>query len=250
MAYDIERILVGLQDAAVGTRLSAAAAMEQAVREACEVGVLAGGEAEVQDRAPFVAIVLSRLVECLGDPHKGVQVHSANALELLSAHSPLVMPALREALVGEDQWRAWGAAIVVARMGQWFPELGPALRGAMGATDRDVRWAAAGYSLALGRNHSEAVAMVAATLDAPSPLARKMAAYCLGGMGAYAPGVEHALVARLSDPERDVRRAVLLAIDKLPTVSAAVRPQVGALRGDPDGFVRRTAGAVAAKLGA
>lgn len=239
MAYDIDRILTGMGDPDSAIRLSAAAALETALKEELEAG-----RADWDD---LVALLLPGLIRGLGDRHKGVQVHTANCLEFMSYQSPVVIPALRQAMAGEDGWRAWGAAIVTARMGYWFPEMAKALDGAFGAADRDVRWAAAGFCLQLGRSHPEAVAMVKQVLADENPLARKMAAYCLGAMGQYAEA-EPALGARLGDPDRDVRRAVILALDKLPSVSATVRDQIGALRSDPDEFIRRTAAAVAAKL--
>jgi hypothetical protein len=240
VAYDLERILTALGEADGGTRLSAACAMEQALKEELEDGR--------PDWAPLVAQVLPVLMRGIGDRDKGVQVHSANCLEFLGYQSEAVVPALREAMAGPDAWRAWGAAIVGARMGYWFPEMAGALSHAMGADDRDVRWAAAGFSLQLGRSHAEAVAMAKQTLAAENPLARKMAAYCLGAMGQYAEA-ESALAACLADPVRDVRRAVILAIDKLPHVSEPVKARIAELRMDPDVFVRRTAAAVTAKLG-
>lgn len=240
MEYDLERILTAMRHADTETRLSATAALEQALKAELEGGRL--------DWEPLVQQTLPVLVESIGDRHKGVQVHSANCLEFLSYQSPAVIPALRAAMAGPESWRAWGAAIVVARLNLWFPEMDGALSAAMGADDRDVRWAAAGYSLQLGRKYAEAVEMARRTLRGDNMLGRKMAAYCLGAMGAYAP-VEEALAAQLEDPERDVRRAVILAIDKLPQVSDAVRHRIAGMRKDPDDFVRRTASAVAAKFG-
>lgn len=236
MTYDVEKFLSAVTDTGIETRLTAVASLEQALRAEPE-------------RLGMVDRVLPALLRALGDSYKGVQVHSANCLALLSAESASVVPALRETMAGPDAWQAWGAALVTARLGHWFPEMGPALRAAMGSLDRDVRWAAAGYAFQLGRNHPEAVAMVTEALASPQPLARKMAAYCLGAMGGYAP-VEGALADCLGDPERDVRRAAIVALGKLPAVSAAVRRRVADLRADPDEHVRRTAAAVAAQLGA
>lgn len=240
MALDMERILSGMRADDEQIRLSATAGLEQALKEDLEAGCI--------DWAPVVGQTLPALITAIGDKHKGVQVHAANCLEFLAYQSADVVPAIREAMAGSDPWRAWGAALVCARMGYWFPEMGQALRGAMGAADRDVRWAAAGHSLQLGRNHPPAVANVVATLEDANPLARKMAAYCLGAMGAFAD-VESALAGRLDDPERDVRRAVVLAIDKLPQISEPVQQRIAAMRRDPDEFVQRTAAAVAAKFG-
>lgn len=241
MTYDLEGIVAAFGEADSETRLSAAAALEAALKDELE-----SGRAEWE---PLVDAVLPALTRGVGDRHKGVQVHSANCLQFLAYQSPRVLPALREAMAGADAWRAWGAALVTARMGCWFPEMGPALQGAMGAADRDVRWAAAGFCLQLGRQYPEAVAAVQGTLADPNPNARKMAAYCLGAMGAFAD-VEAALAGRLEDPERDVRRAAVLAIDKLPRAGEPVKDRIaGMRRTDPDEFVRRTAAAVAAKFG-
>lgn len=237
MAYDVELFLSAVTNAGIETRLTAVASLEHALK--AETGPLPG----------LVDRVLPALLRGLGDSYKGVQVHSANCLALLSEGSAAVVPALRETMAGPDAWQAWGAALVTARMGHWFPEMGPALSAAMGSADRDVRWAAAGYAFQLGRTHPAAVAMVKETLVSPNPLARKMATYCLGAMGGYAP-VETALSECLGDPERDVRRAAIVALSKLPEVSAAMRNRVAELRADPDEHVRRTAAAVAAQLGA
>ncbi|HYG59115.1 MAG TPA: HEAT repeat domain-containing protein [Symbiobacteriaceae bacterium] len=235
---DTDRILAGLRSESGTARLAAARELEERLKEELERG-----------RSEWESLVnglLPALTAAIGDAHKGVQVHAANCLEFFSYQSYAVIPALRAAMAGPDPWRAWGAALVTARMGLWFPEMAPALQGAMGAGDRDVRWAAAGQCLQLGRSHPEAVDTVKATLASDNPLARKMAAYCLGAMGQYA-AVEPALAAGLSDPDRDVRRAVILGIDKLPEVSEPVQAQIAALRQDPDIYVRRTAAAVAAK---
>ena len=240
MAYDVERIVDGMCSGDAALRLSAAAALEEALKEELEQGCAAWDD--------LVAAVLPGLVAGLGDAHKGVQVHAANCLEFLSYQSPEVLPALRAALAGPDRWRAWGAALVGARLGLWCEEMGPALAAAMGSSDRDVRWAAAGYCLQLGRRYGEAVATVKCALGSENPLARKMAAFCLGAMGQFAD-VEADLAERLDDEERDVRRAVILGIDKLPRVSEPVQARIGAMRQDPDEFVRRTAAAVAGKFG-
>lgn len=240
MGQDLAALMKDLADPESAVRLAAAQRLEAAFHAELDEGR--------RDWAPLVADFLPLLVQGLGDRNKGVQVHAANCLEFLAYQSEAVVDALREALAGPDRWRAWGAALVVARMGLWTPEVGPALAGAMGAQDRDVRWAAASLALRLARVHPSAIEMVKSTLQDPNPIARKMAAYGLGAIGAFAPALDE-LVAALPDPERDVRRAVILAIDKLPAVPEAVRERVAAYREDPDIFVQRTAGAVAAKWG-
>lgn len=240
MAYDVGALIQGLASPDASVRLSAAYDLEEALKEELEQGRT--------DWEGLVSAAVPALIRGLGDSHKGVQVHTGNCVEFLSYQSPTVLPALRTALVAADRWQAWGAALVGARMGLWCEEMGPALRDAMGAADRDVRWAAAGFCLQLGRKYTEAVDTVRATLVSQNPLARKMAAYCLGAMGQYAQ-VETDLAARLGDAERDVRRAVILGIDKLPRVSGPVQERIRAMRNDPDEYVRRTAAAVAAKFG-
>lgn len=228
-------ILAGLGAPAPPERLGAAVTCEAALGHELEAGRT--------EWEPLVARLLPALIRAVGDVHKGVQVHAAACLQFLAYHSEAVVPALRAAMAGPDAWTAWGASLVAARLGLWLPEMHGALSGAMGAADRDVRWAAAGLSLQLGRTHPEAVAMAVATLRSESPLARKMAAYCLGAMGEYAE-VAEPLAERLGDPDRDVRRAAVIAIGKLPRRPAELLARVAALHRDPDLFVRRTAAAV------
>jgi len=239
MEYQITQFLCAMADADIETRLTAVATLEHALS-------LHKRDAQTE-WADLVGQVLPSLLRGLGDAYKGVQVHSANCLELLSPHSPAVVPALRESMAGPDTWRAWGAALVAARMGRWFPEMGPALGAALGCADRDVRWAAASLAFQLGRSQPQAVALVMDALRSANPVTRKMAAYCLGAMGSYTP-VETVLAEGLDDAERDVRRATVVAIDKLPAVSAAIRSRVVNLQADPDLYVRRTAVAVAARF--
>lgn len=240
MNADLNAIQEGLQSRERGIRLAAAQALERVMKAELEAGRT--------DWSDLVGRFLPLLIAGIGDGEKGVQVHCANCLQFLAYQSEAVLPALRQALQPAHSRRAWGTAIVLARLGLWSGEVGQALAAAMGASDRDVRWAAAGFALELGRKNPGAVATVKATLRDGEPRARKMAAYCLGAMGAYAD-VEATLTAGLSDPDRDVRRAAVVALQKLPRVSPAAGRQVAALRQDPDPFVRRTADAVARRWG-
>ncbi|HEY8347334.1 MAG TPA: HEAT repeat domain-containing protein [Symbiobacteriaceae bacterium] len=235
MADPIEPHLSALSSPDPARRLAAAAALEQALQAEQESGRT--------DWEPLTARLLPVLIRGLGDPEKGVQVHTANCLQLLARHSGAVIPALRQAMGGTNRRRAWGAALVSARLGLWLPEMRHALSDAMSAQDRDLRWAAAQLALALGWSHPEAVEMVVETLQSPDPTARKMAAYCLGGMGAYT-AVEAPLTGALRDPHREVRRAALLALNRLPSLSPEAIRQMALLRFDPDPQVRRTAEAV------
>jgi len=240
MPADLDRIGQGLASSDQGERLAAARTLE------AQFGALV--ESGATEWAPLVDRFLPHLVAGLGDEEKGVQVHCASCLQFLAYQSDAVLPALRQALTPPEERRAWGAAFVAARLGLWSTEVGLALAAAMGAPDRDSRWAAAGHALALGHSHPDCVQVVAGVLHAPSATARKMAAYCLGAMGEYAD-VAGALAGRLSDPDRDVRRAVVLALNRMPRVSPEVRQRVAGMRQDPDEFVRRTADAVARRWG-
>jgi len=240
MTAELERATRRLASADPGERVAAARDLEAHLTALLAAGATGG--------APLAERLLPALVKGLGDTEKGVQVHCANCLQLLAPHSGAVLPALREALTPPDERRAWGAAFVAGRLGFWSAGVGRALAAAMGAPDRDIRWAAADLAVALGRAHPECVEMAKETLQSPVPAARKMAAYCLGAMGAYAD-VAGALAGRLADPDRDVRRAAVLALNRLPRVPADVQRQVVSLRQDPDQFVRRAADAVARRWG-
>lgn len=275
-AYDIDRIVAALADSELEVRLSAVTALARALGAPLDAGAGAasdapatgalpdaqaavttsGGQSGAAPGADPVRIeqllrscpgLLPALVAALGENHKGMQVTAATCLQLIAYQSAAVIPLLRETMLGTP-WRAWGAAIVCARMGLWFPEMAGALSGALGSQDRDVRWAAANLLVQLGRTHAEAVATVRGALAEQNPTARKMGAYCLGAMGAYTD-TEAALVSALADRERDVRRAAILALDKLPRLSPESAGHIASLREDPDVFVQRTADAVARKKG-
>lgn len=250
---DGSQMIGGLTSADAEERLAAVLALENWLGALLESGLTSDQLAHQVEQAD--PRLLEKLVGALGDEHKGVQVTAATCLQFLAHQTPLVLPRLREAMApaardglaaAPASRRAWNAAIICARMKLWFPEMGPALTAALGAQDRDVRWAAAHALLALGRDHGAAVDAALGALGALGAGARKMAAYCLGAMGQYAP-VEGALAGALADPERDVRRAAILALDKLPALSAGTLVQIQALEADPDLMVRRTATAVAAK---
>ncbi len=236
----LARIQAGLASPDGQSRLRAAREMEALLSARLDEGA--------SDWTRVVDALLTPMLAGLGDSEKGVQVHCANCLELLAHRSEAVIPALCAALTPPDGRQAWTAAFVLARLGLWSAEVGEALASALGAPDRDTRWAAAGFAVALGRSHPDCVAVVRRTLRSPNAVARKMAAYCLGAMGEYAH-VAADLAERLADPERDVRRAAVLALNRLPHVDPAIQRAVARLRQDPDEFVRRAADAVAARWG-
>src|SRR2546428_2680960 len=111
MANDLAGLQADLAARETPVRLSAAQGLEAAFHTELDEGR--------RDWAPLVTDFLPLLIQGLGDPHKGVQVHSANCVEFLAYQSEAVIPALREAMAAPDRWRAWGAALVVARMGLW-----------------------------------------------------------------------------------------------------------------------------------
>lgn len=242
---ELDRTLAALADPAdAAGRLGAAAALARWLQETLpDSGAVA---AALQAHPDLVAA----LVAGLGDRHKGVQVHCAECLEVLAHFSPEVLPALHGALTTTDAWHSWGAAIVLARLQLWREEMGPALAGALGSADRDVRWAAANLLLRLAGVQGEPVtAVVMEAVRDLNPTARKMAAYLLGELGARGlAGAEAALLPLLADAERDVRRAAILALDRLGQMPPATRERIAAMAtADPDEFVRRTAGGVLQK---
>lgn len=103
--------------------------------------------------------------------------------------------------------------------------------------------------------------MILESFKSANPTARRMAAYCLGLLGSDAAAVkslvdvlgspaaaEEPLLTGLSDNDPTVRRAALLALHRLGSVSPKALKRMGALQADPDLFVRRTAAAVCRRL--
>ncbi|MFO7173092.1 MAG: HEAT repeat domain-containing protein [Bacillota bacterium] len=240
--FDFAEALRALQDPwDPDRRLAAAASISRWLAEAVAT------PEQVGEALAAHPDLVGSLVQALGDRHKGVQVHAAECLEVLAHFSPEVVPALRSALQSGDPWHAWAAAIVLARLNLWWPEMGPALAGAMGSRNRDLRWAAASLVLRLAERYGRPLADLAmAAARDPDPVRRKMAGYLVGEMGRrqYLEA-EPVLLPLLEDPEPEVRRAGILALNRQPSLSPAARERLGQIAGaDPDPFVRRTAAAV------
>jgi HEAT repeat protein len=159
---------------------------------------------------------------------------------------------LRTALASADPCARRTIALTGARLAPRELRLLPPLVEALGADDGTLRWGAARALVELGRTQGEVHPLLlhVARCD-PSPLARRMAAFCLRDIGPDDPRTAAALLAASRDPELRVRRAALSALGSLLGPAREVEDRLReALAGEPDAASRRIAAAVLGTLGA
>jgi HEAT repeat protein len=186
------------------------------------------------------------LVE-LGDARKAIQRPAAEALADAARATVGLRARLVDVLGSADGRRRWGAAYALARLETVPREAVPTLLEALGSADGDLRWASARILVRAAEEAPELGDAIRGMVAAPSPLARKMALYCLRDLGAKAAIPIDAIVRTLEDTDPAVRLAALAAISALhPGADAA--DHVAARLADVDAGVRRAAAATLGQL--
>jgi hypothetical protein len=159
------------------------------------------------------------------------------------AEEPELRPALLECLRGADPVARFGAAHVLFHAERPSLRLLPALLASLELPDGDLRWQAAQMLAVLGRLQSEVLPVLAHEARAAAhPVRRRMALYALGELGPEREEVETTLLAGLSDPDAEARRAALACLAKLlAPSSAALERALEIARADADPRMRRIA---------
>jgi HEAT repeat protein len=120
-----------------------------------------------------------------------------------------------------------------------------ALCEAMSDDDGDIRWAATGLMVQLGRKNLAPISarlLKLAADPASRHNARKMALYCLRDLGITGPDLLAVVERAVHDSDVHVRLAGLAVLSQLRDApEAAARIMLGCLKSDPDAGVRRAA---------
>lgn len=186
------------------------------------------------------------LVE-LGDARKSIQRPAAEALADAARATVGLRARLVDVLGSADGRRRWGAAYALARLETVPREAVPTLLEALGSADGDLRWASARILVRAAEEAPELGDAIRGMVAAPSPLARKMALYCLRDLGAKAAIPIEAIARTLDDADAAVRLAALATISALHP-GAAAADHVAARLADVDAGVRRAAAATLGQL--
>jgi len=202
-------------------------------------------------RDPAAVLLAPGLAGALGDPVRAVWRAAAEALVAVAAQdSAAVLAALREVLHGGNGRARQVAALTGARIAprelRWLPPLAQALA----SDDATLRWGAARQLVELGRTDGSVLALALETVGgAASPVARRMAAFCVRELGADDPRSAAALVRASRDADVALRRAALSCLAALLDPPHGVEERLGeALAEEPDGACRRIAAAVLGSL--
>ena len=161
-------------------------------------------------------------------------------------------PALRARVAAElasaDPRRRWAAAYALSQVEAAPMDAVPVLLEAMGAADGDLRWASARLLTRAMARAPEVARAIEGLVQSPSPLARKMALYCLRDAGEPTTA-RGGIVAALADADAAVRMAAMAAAAVLLPPDGPVADRIAALvDDDPDAGVRRAAAATLGRL--
>lgn len=201
---------------------------------------------------PAAVLLVGALAERLGDPIRAVWRAAVDALVAVGRRDRGALESLREALASPDARTRCAAALAGARLAphelRWLPRLVEGL----GSDDGYVRWGAARALVEMGRGLGEVRAVLLGVVQAdPSPVARRMASFCVRDLGGDDPRAAEALLAATRDPVVAVRRAALSALAALLAPAPAVEARLLEVLGsDADAASRRIAAAVLGGLAA
>jgi HEAT repeat protein len=219
-----------------------------------EVRLAAIGEIAGNSHVILAGAALDALIQCLDVNRKVIQRRAAEALAAQASHDPRVIEKLREMLLHFDSWARWGAAYALGLVGfEDALDLSamPSLVEALSSDDGDVRWAAAGLVVRLGRKHRDAVGRQLIELAERGNLsARKMALYCLRDVGG--PREELLAVAEscCGDHQSLLKMAALSLLPRIENPGdRAADLAIRLLENDLDGGVRRCAAVALGHIG-
>jgi len=200
---------------------------------------------------PAAVLLAPGLAAALGDPVRAVWRAASEALLSIAAQdAAAALAALREALHGGDERTREVAALTGARLAprelRWLPSLAQAL----GSDDGYLRWGAARQLVEMGRTDASVLAIALEIVrGGKSPVARRMAAFCVRDLGPDDPRAAAALVEASRDEVPALRRAALSCLAALLEPPRGVEERLReALERDADGACRRIAAAVLGRL--
>lgn len=192
---------------------------------------------------PSAVLLIDALVGALGDTEASVGRAASDALTRIGRDCDEVDTLLRRALHGDDSRGRWGAAYTRARLGPPDTGMLPAVVEALSSADGDIRWAAAKLLVDMGRLHGEVLRVVLAlAADGATPVARRMALFCLRELAPDDPHAARALLAATHDDDADLRRAAFTALAALLDPPEETLDRLAqTLAGDADPVVPRLA---------
>jgi len=189
---------------------------------------------------------IEKLMRELGDARKSVQRRAIDELVAIAASgNSTVTEKLRDSIASADRRVRWAGAYALGQVGAgaFAMESADALCEAMSDDDSDIRWAATGLMVRLGRENLAPISARLLKLAADSDRnARKMALYCIRDLEIAGPELLAVVERAVHDSDAHVRLAALGLLSRLrDTPEGAARIMLECLKSDPDAGVRRAA---------
>jgi HEAT repeat protein len=149
-------------------------------------------------------------------------------LQEIAVRSPLVVPALNQALADSDRVLQIRAARILAEIGPSAKESLPRLQELARLEDRELRFAAAWALWRIDRQHEVLMSLRIEELKHPKEETRWSAVTFLGELGSKAKPAVPALAEALKDPSWRVRGFVAKSLAKIGADAAAAVPSLEA----------------------
>ena len=192
--------------------------------------------------------LVEKLTRELGDARKTVQRRAIDELAAIAASgNPIVTEKLRQSIASANRRVRWAAAYALGQIGAgaFAIDSADALCEAMSDDDGDIRWAATGLMVRLGRENLAPISarlLKLASDPASDRNARKMALYCIRDLDLLGPEILAVVERAAHDSDVHIRLAALAVLSRLRDApEAAARIMLGCLKSDPDAGVRRAA---------
>jgi len=201
---------------------------------------------KASDNSESAAAVVENLIRQLGDARKTVQRRAIDELAAIAAGcNPIVIEKLRASIASADRRVRWAAAYALGQIGggAFAMDCADALCEALADDDGDIRWAATGLMVRLGRENLPEISGRLLKLATDGDCnARKMALYCVRDLEIAGPELLAVVERAAHDSDAHVRLAALAVLSRLrDTPEGAARIMLECLKSDPDAGVRRAA---------
>jgi len=162
---------------------------------------------------------IEKLMRELGDARKSVQRRAIDELVAIAASgNSTVTEKLRDSIASADRRVRWAGAYALGQVGAgaFAMESADALCEAMSDDDSDIRWAATGLMVRLGRENLAPISARLLKLAADSDRnARKMALYCIRDLEIAGPELLAVVERAVHDSDAHVRLAALGLLSRL-----------------------------------
>ena len=191
---------------------------------------------------------IASLIESLAHSDRAVVRTAIDSLVTIGHERPEVRESLNRLLQEVSSETRWPVAYTLGQISQPSSSCLDTLMEALGSEDPDIRWATLQLLIRLGKNDKRILPLISDLLNSESPTQRRIAVYCLRGLGLLED--RSVQLQCLGDKDPLVRVAAVIALSKQSRLSEDVLSVLVRLNAnDTDSRVRNVAGFALERLG-